>query len=494
MADYSEYVRTTLSTITEHGTDRYGIIHSPVWVLALDTNSLDAIRWMRDPTEQTRHWRLAQGERMYSTYVPYGFGYRNIRVSQRPGGCSNLFIDQPLIRAARLDDTLGGQERWKPHVAEYVRYYMEHFVDPQTGLLEWGVHTSWNVFEECVDAKDGHWHELQALMVVWPLLHEICPKITHEQMELFWQWHTDPETGEVGRHPEKGAGCNFAMAAGEMVLTCAYMHTLHPDGPWLDRALTIARCHWSYRNEETNLFPNQFPTERLRDRFDAQASDTSVPGLWASRVLAAGLMTGCDELVRMARAVLRAWAEYGWDDENQAPWAMLLPDGSPVTGEREQSQNYDKFAPKGHWNYWEDYIYGFEYPFKTLLSFAWAARVLDDDLLTDHSRRLADCYIQKLPPNDGMGTFAANYGQLISFLRMTGERTGDATYADTARSLADEAVEKLWTGEIFRGFPGRDQYHSADGVGYLLQALVELDTDGDTIKDLIDESPFWLNI
>ncbi|MFO8079743.1 MAG: hypothetical protein R6V07_05490, partial [Armatimonadota bacterium] len=309
-----------------------------------------------------------------------------------------------------------------------------------------------------------------------------------------YECHTDPETGEVGRHPERGRGCNFAMAAGEVVLACAFMDGLQPGEGWLQRALQTARTHWSHRNADTDLFPNQFPTERLKDRFDAQASDTSVPGIWASRALMAWRLTGCDELREMAHRVLLAWARFGWDDDAAAPWAMLLPDGTPVRGDREQSQSYDKFAPKGHWNWWEDYVYGFEYPFQALLTFAMAADWLCDSELLAHARRLADAYLDRLPPNDGMGTFAGNYGQLISFLNDLGRLTEERRYAEAARELAEEAGGHLWAGEVFRGFPGKDTYEAVDGIGYLCQALIELEAEDEQLAAIRERDAFAWNL
>ena len=80
-----------LDTLVEHGLDHYGPIHSPMWVLTLGVTTLESISHrLDDPIERMMHWRLAQGSQMYSSYVPYGFGHRNIRVSQRPAGCANL--------------------------------------------------------------------------------------------------------------------------------------------------------------------------------------------------------------------------------------------------------------------------------------------------------------------------------------------------------------------------------------------------------------------
>ncbi|MCP4455511.1 MAG: hypothetical protein GY809_28975 [Planctomycetes bacterium] len=46
---------------------------------------------------------------------------------------------------------------------------------------------------------------------------------------------------------------------------------------------------------------------------------------------------------------------------------------------------------------------------------------------------------------------------------------------EQAQQMADEAVKKLFVNGIFRGHPAKPYYESMDGVGYLLNALLDLD-------------------
>ena len=72
------------------------------------------------------------------------------------------------------------------------------------------------------------------------------------------------------------------------------------------------------------------------------------------------------------------------------------------------------------------------------------------------------------------GTYAAYYGQTISFFLRSHALTGDAADLDSARTVADEALEKLAHDGLFRGHRGKPYYESMDGVGDLLAALLEL--------------------
>ena len=53
--------------------------------------------------------------------------------------------------------------------------------------------------------------------------------------------------------------------------------------------------------------------------------------------------------------------------------------------------------------------------------------------------------------------------------------TGRAEYLAFARVVANEAVSKLYYRGLFRGHPCKRYYESLDGVGYLLNALIQLD-------------------
>jgi len=497
-ASYSQMVETCLATLTEKGTDRYGTVHAPIWVLNLDLETLDCFPAYRDRVEELQRDFDAGKLKLYSPVVPYGVGHRVIRVSQRPAGCSNLFVDQPMIRAALLHDRLYGEGPFARAVRDYVHHYLHHFRDEKTGLIEWGVHTSYNVFEEDYSAYDGRLHEVQAILPMWPDLHALEPGIIRPYLEQFWNLHTDHETGRVDRHHNSGGkGLGFAMAAGEIILACAYLHTLEPDQPWVDRALQVAQAHWDARNKQTDLFPNRaYDYGNDGDqRFDRLHGDTSITGFWASRVLMAGRLTGNAELTEMARATLKAWARYGWDEEADLPWAGLLPDGRAVNRPRDYTAtSYDKFDPTGHWDLWKDYVYGFEAPLYTLMTYAMAALWLDDDELAAHAKRLAECYRRHLPANGDQGTFAANYGQAISFFLAMEELTGDAGYRETAHRVAQEAVGHLWTGALFRGFRDRTHYSAIEGAGYLVQALLELEADPARLKALREDNIFLWNL
>jgi len=159
-----------------------------------------------------------------------------------------------MIRAALLQDLLAGKRRFSPAVKEYVQWYFDNLMDKDTGLMKWGVHNSYNVFDERLKHTDGDQHEVHCLLPMWPLFYEVEPEKTLNYLDRFWYWHTNPETGVVDRHATRGKGLDFAVASGEVVLVCAFLHSKQPDGPWLDRALQVALAHGDTRDPQTDLF------------------------------------------------------------------------------------------------------------------------------------------------------------------------------------------------------------------------------------------------
>ena len=494
--DYTDKALQHLTTLIEHGTDRYGEAQSPIWVLNLDLNTLDSFPAYNDEVELLQADYDAGKLKLYSPVVPYGVGHRVVRVSQRPAGCSNPFVDQPTIRAALLASELTGEPRFAEAAEAYIHHYFTNFQDPETGLIEWGVHTSYDVFKDDFSAYDGRLHELLGILPLWPNLHAMEPEIVQPYLRVYWDKHTNKETGEIDRHHNtNGKGLGFAMAAGEIALACAYLQTLEPAEPWTERARQIAHAHWDARDQATNLFPNRAYGQGKGERFDRIHADTTVPALWASRVLMAGRLAGDVELVDMAAASLKAWARYGWDEEANRPWASLRPDGTAQNIERDYAAtSYDKFDPTGHMDLWKDYLYGFEAPLFMCMSYAMAATWLQDEELTAHAERLAACYRQALPANGDRGTFAANYGHAISFFLALEQHTGDPGYRDTARQIADEAIAHLWTGKLFRGFADRTHYIAVEGAGYLVQALIELDADPARLHAIRAKNIFMWNL
>lgn len=463
---YLEPVHATLGHLIQQGTDRYGLVHSPIWMSILDTETLES---PRDP-------------------LPLDEGVRVQRRGRRAPGGSNLFLDQAMLRAARRLSERSDHPDYEEAAQRYVRYYLSHFVDSQTGLIEWGPHNFVDAHADAVVFFEGHYHEIHAWQPYWSFLHACDPAAIEREIAAIWEWHFDPTTAQFGRHPERGAGCSFAMTGGEFVAAFAFMHRATGAAVWLERARRTALVHWKARNPSTHLIPNQAEWE---DRFDAYTTDTSIAGLWCGRLLTAASLTGNEEFLTLAVTELRAFLRYQWHGTVR-PWGQLNLDGTPVPGPRVPILSgvspglvpYACWAPRGELDLWPAYMLGYEFPHETALAYVHAYRLSRDCDMLEGARRWAVLYAtQEQTLRARGGSYAQHYGMVISFYVEFAAATGDIRHLRVAESYAQQAIDLLFNGKIFRGHPAKPYYEAADGVGFLCYGLVQL-------QDALDGVPF----
>ena len=230
-------------------------------------------------------------------------------------------------------------------------------------------------------------------------------------------------------------------------------------------------------------------------RYDGTHEDTNTPGLYC-RGLLDGYDRTKDPLFRdQAVAYLKAYAHYGFDEKTGKFWGCLvIADGSPGRGSRPYDPkkgewDYRRYEPRGPVDLWQPYTAADEQPLDTALTYARAAKLTGDAELLLTARRWAEYIAKALPPGrcrtdawykeyaetwGRHGAYAEQYGKTISFFVAMARLTGETKYADLARSVADDAVSKLYYKGLFRGHPCKQYYESVDGVGYLLQALLQL--------------------
>jgi hypothetical protein len=155
---------------------------------------------------------------------------------------------------------------------------------------------------------------------------------------------------------------------------------------------------------------------------------------------------------------------------------------------KDAGENY--YENRGYVDIWQPYFAGYEQPLNTARAYARAAKLTGDPALVQAAQRWATFISQSLPagPCEAVswygeyardwaphGTYAENYGKAIEFFVDMAELTKDVGYVTLARSVANDAVSKLYYGGLFRGHPCKPYYEALDGVGDLLGALLRLD-------------------
>ncbi len=462
---YTDYARECIDLLIQHGTDRYGEVHSPLLMNILDVRTRTC---PEDPLELDEASRVTR------------------RGRRGPAG-GNLYIDQPAIRAMFAVSHVTGDPCYAQFARRCVDHTMTKLVD-EKGFFWWGWHRHYDAYRDVMTGHAGNHHEIHIQAIIWPELWKVNREAVTREIEAIWQWHiVDKTTGECNRHGDGNRGCDFAMSGGEILRAFAFLYTKTEDPKWLDRAKLVANYYWNARHPKTDLVPNR--PNAGQERFDGSHFDTSITGFLCRGLLEASELTGEPLFRDQAVAYLKAYAKYGYDEKAQQFWGSLSLDGTPVPGPR-VSGGYGQYEPRGHIDMWEPYVAGYENPIYTAQVYAYAYELSRDEELLEATKRWADGIRRVFPPRcceesswygpyardwAPYGTYAGLYGRTISFLLHVHRLTGDVELQELAREVAKEAVAKLYYQGLFRGHPCKPYYESVDGVGYLLYALVELD-------------------
>lgn len=477
---YSQFVTECLDNLIEYGTDRYGPVNAPILVSILDVNTKTC---PENPEPLDEYYRVTRRDR------------------RNPAG-SNLFTDQATLKSMYCLTLITENDKYADFAKKYSGYVMDNLVD-EKDFFWWGIHRHYDVFKDEMTGHQGNHHEIQAITHIdWEHLWNIDMEAVTKQINAIWEWHViDKNTGEVNRHGDGKAGCDFSMSAGAYIEAFSFLYSKTKDQIWLDRSLFLAEYYWKRRNISTNLFPDR-PNAGL-NRFDGSCFVSSITGLYCHSLLKAYELTGEIKFRDQAISYLKAYSKYGFDPETGKFWGALQLDGTPIPGPRVYTDNIDSnegyaaAQPRGYLDLWEPYMAGYQYAIYTAQAYAFAYHLTKDPVLLESAMQFAD-WIEKTPPetietedtwyknysnNQGLkGTYADKYGRSISFFLHLYILTKEDKYLTEAKKFADIAIEKLFRNGLFKGHPEKPYYEAMDGVGYLLYALLQLDHVMDNTK------------
>lgn len=476
--DYSRVVADCLRVLMQDGTDHYGPKPTPVLVSILDVETRQC---PSNPAALDEAWRVVRRER------------------RNPAG-ANLLADLATLKAMDLTSRLTGDATFSQFADRYIGWYLDQLGDDR-GFIWWGWHRHYDVF---ADKKSGHLgnpHEIHATQEIpWERLWSVNSNTVRREIEAIWQGHViDKRTGEIDRHGDSVRGCDFAMSAGAILESFAFLHRQTGEKVWHDRARLLADYYWDRRNPATDLFPER--PNAGTNRFDGAHFLTSSAGLFCHALLKFSRLTGDDRFREQAVKYLQAYHRFGYDPNSGKFWGSLKLDGTPVPGPRVappsgkdgelKAEEYGIYEPRGPLDLWQPYAAGYEHPIATAQVYAYAALTTGDPDLRIAAERFASWLRRELPPRRcetntwyrgyaenyaPLGTYAGLYGQTISFFLQMYLLTGNEAHLQTARTMADEAITRLNCRGLFRGHPAKPYYEAMDGVGQLLFSLLQLDS------------------
>lgn len=418
----------------------------------------DADDGMWPSVVNTRSKRCPQEE-----HVP-GRVYRLIGA---PRG-STLYWDQPSLVAASRLSAITGDPQYTQAVDRCIDGFLSRCVAAD-GMFQWGNHTYFDLVEGAVVNFSGGYHELRPITPAWGLFWRHRPEETATYIRTMARRHIyDEKSGGFNRHDDGKPGHAFLEAGGILSESLAWLFHITGEEDLLAKALQVARYSYNHRNPTTGLVPN----EPDHGRWDSRVC-TSEVGLWAQCLLRAGSYTGCDEFATMARHSLAAYLRYAFNPaDGQYAGQVSITGGTPVVPDEAG------YWPREHANPWNtDQWPNHDYPMPAAEACLTLHALTGEATFRDTVHRSHRIVMAGRPSKTGGWAYAESYGRCIHFLTRAGLELSEGRFLADAKALAEEALAQLFVDGMFQGYPGDHMYETVDGVGYLLLALLFLETE-----------------
>jgi hypothetical protein len=441
-ARYLAIVQKFADTLLEKGRDRFGPKQTALWASVIDVESYEVPR--------------------SADQVPTVPG---VRESDRAVGGCNLYLDTPTLHVFRVLSALLGEPKYEQAVQQYLRDYLTNCQSPETGLLAWGEHLYYDLYEDRVVAERKS-HELLGSTPPWDLLWQVDPAATARAIAGLryhfraadpaaeeWLFNRHANWATPGYTPKDGQP--WIKHSALYAHAFSFLHAKTGDPRWQRYAEGSGDLYWNHRNPQTNLTESCIGDRRRTSRH-ASMGGTALLSYFLLKAYDA------DPTNRAARehalAMLKAFNQYAWDAEKRRYREHLTVDGAPVPGPEEASPF--TFAYGGG---------------STVLllgrAAAYAARTQQDDQCREMAARAA-AIVNASPIPEALIPESAGYAVHL-YLDLY-DLTKDPSYLHQARKTADVAVERLWAGGLFRRLAGDKYYESKLGPGELASALLRL--------------------
>lgn len=458
VTSYSKFVESHLNKVISRGLAVHGPDPCPMWMSSLD---------------------IATGQYPKDDRRPAHIGKRVYRNIDAPKG-SSLYWDQPALVAAHVLSGLTGSAPYADAADAYVQAFLHRCV-AKNGVFLWGNHYYFDVYQgktvwfkseeepKIVDfsTEDGWLHETRPIPPAWELFWRVDAEATERCIRRLAEMHVfDQATGGFNRHADKRRDHAFLEAGGILVETLAWLSGRISDEALEELALRVAA--FSFRHKGPSGLLENNPTT---DRWDKFVCTTEV-GLWAGSLLRAADYTGMSDFQDMAEKAVLAYLEHGFDKQASRFYGQLrVADGTPVS----DISPYP-YQPRVHTSLWEPLFPTHDYPMAFAETCLSLLKRTNNHVFEEAVLRWVAIVREDTPANGGKGGYAEHYGRCIHFLLGAAWLLDRNDLEAQARDLADEAVAVLFSNEMFRGHPGEDRYDAVDGVGFLLLALLALDS------------------
>ncbi len=457
-ADYLELVKSYCDTMIEHGRDRYGKEHSPLFATTLDRKKLTIF----DEAGLKRLWQIRLDDWE-------NWRFRN-RDRMTPG--ANPMHDKSFYQVLYALTEVTGEKRYAGEADKTIKWFFEHCQGPNTGLMAWGEHMGWDFRTEWLiqwgkgshhggQMQEYNTHEFSGPWIFWDKSYELAPEACAKFATGLWDHQIgDHSTGNFSRH------ANWEM------------HQTHIDSEYPRHGGFII-LSWAYAYEHTKDPKYLRYIEKLTDYFDGRRSKQSdaVPAesatrsggkiLWAGSnlSLAIDLWDGSKRVPGKTAKKMRASAAR--TDELFLKLDHKLEPGGKGFLLR---GNVDTLAPSDREGYTEGWVHA--QPANLCLTRYGQVK---NEGYKKLALRTAAMYMDSEPPIVH-ALHPGSLGQIVYLMVSVYELTGDKKYLERADYYAARAVELFFDKDS--AFPKatskHDHYEAVTGSDTLMMSLLRL--------------------
>ncbi len=428
-------VRAYADAMIEHGRDRYGPQHSPLFAEALDRTTMRMLtgQALRKAADISRaQWGIRPGDRMLT--------------GANPQHCQNLY--QVLYALTRAT----GEARYAAEADASLAWFLEHCQSPATGLFCWGEHSGWDFLtEKRMATAQGNTHEFYRPWVLWERSWELAPEPCRRFALGLWNHQIgDQQTGDYSRHAaidSHGPGTNapYARHGGFYLETWAAAYARTKEPVFLKAIETVAGALEAARRD-TGMLVSGTKTTGRRAFYDVS--------------LAVSLWEAADSLPDAPAERLRAQARA--NDEAFAKAHPAAPQPPPADPAKQNlwSSGYGGSGGQiaGPANVW-----------------MLRRRQAKLDAYQTAVLHAARAYLRG-EINLSYPVHPGTVGKAIHLMLAAHELTGEGKFLARAEHLATEAV-RLFMGDgcpLPRAAHSFDHYEAATDGDTLMTALLEL--------------------
>jgi len=236
---YTAIVRAYADYMIEHGRDRYGKKHTPLFVTGMDRRTG---RRIRPPFPHVKR----------RPFMPGWERDRECRGSDRNYGQADPLDQLTLLKLMHKLTEITGDKRYADQADKTASWWMAN-TQTKIGLYVWGTHTSWNVDREA----GGGTFEFNHVWPYWKLNPEALQRYA---MGLWNHYVRDKKTGDFNRHAHTskhgpGGGMEFPWPGSAMIATWVEAYLAKPNPEYVRAIDTILNRWESLRDKNGHLAP-----------------------------------------------------------------------------------------------------------------------------------------------------------------------------------------------------------------------------------------------